>query len=97
LALPVCPALNQHAQLALAHRILAALAVALVAALAVQTWRRSSVRAARVAAAWVLGLMVVQVVIGLGQVLLALGGNGAVLLAVRGAHLACGVAAWAAL
>jgi heme o synthase len=96
LALPLCPAPSDLARIAIAHRLLAALAALLVTALAVQTWRSHGGRAARIAAGWSLGLILVQVAVGLLQVALARGGGLAVT-AIRGAHLAVGVAAWGAL
>ncbi len=97
LALPVCPTPNELAAIAMAHRALAGLAALFVAALAIHTWRTREQPALRHAAGWALGLMLAQVLVGLVQVALARGGNGPQVMAIRGAHLAAGVAAWGAL
>jgi heme o synthase len=98
LALPVCAAPNSLATLAIAHRALAAVAGALVLALAVQTWRLRAEAPLRRAAGWALGLMLLQVVVGMAMVLLARaqGGTGGVT-AIRLGHLGAGIAAWSAL
>ena len=97
LALPICPLPSDLALIAMAHRALAALAALLVAALALLTWRTRSATALRRAAGWSIGLILVQIVIGLVQVMLARGGNSPGVVAIRGAHLAVGAGAWAAL
>ncbi len=95
LALPICPTPNGLALIAMSHRVLAALATLLIVAFAIQTWRFSARRALRIAAGWTLGLMALQVAVGIAQVLLA--GGAVELLAIRGLHLAIGAATWAAL
>src|SRR6266508_4388682 len=54
-------------------------------------------RIVRRAVLWALALMAVQILIGMAQIILALEGAIAPLSAVRAAHLAIGVGAWAAL
>jgi protoheme IX farnesyltransferase len=97
LVLPICPLPSHLALVAMAHRALAALAAMLVGALAILTWRTRSAAALRRAAGWSIGLMLVQIAIGLVQVTLARGGNSPGVFAIRGAHLAVGAGAWAAL
>jgi hypothetical protein len=50
-------------------------ATLLIAALAVQTWRIRHERSLRIAVTWALGLMLIQNLVGLAQVLLAQGGE----------------------
>ena len=105
LALPVCLAPGQlsasafqsFAAVAMAHRVLAALAVLLVIGLSVRSLRSHGETALRRAAGWSIGLMLAQVLVGMAQVLLARAGDSASLTALRVGHLAVGAGAWAAL
>jgi protoheme IX farnesyltransferase len=98
LALPVCAAPNSLATLAITHRVLAAVAAALVLALAVQTWRQRAETPLRRAAGWALGLMLLQVTVGMAMVLLSRDqGDTTGVTAIRLGHLATGIAAWGAL
>jgi protoheme IX farnesyltransferase len=103
LALPLCSiahgnsASRSQALIAIGHRVLAALAALLVVELGYRTWRLRTERIVRRAVLWALALMVVQILIGMAQIALALEGANAPLSAVRAAHLAIGVGAWAAL
>lgn len=103
LALPFCAAGDvgdlQHnlALIALGHRVFAGIAALSVWLLAYAGWRQGAVRSVHRAAFWALTFMAVQVVVGMIQVALALNGAIMSLYAIRGAHLAMGVAAWAAL
>jgi protoheme IX farnesyltransferase len=98
LALPVCAAPNNLATLAIAHRALAALAGALVLALAVQTWRLRAETPLWRAAGWALGLMLLQVTVGMAMVLLSRDqGDTTGVTAIRLGHLATGMTAWGAL
>jgi protoheme IX farnesyltransferase len=105
LALPVClvpgqppaGASESFAAIAMAHRVLAALAALLVVGLSIQTLRARGEPALRHAAGWSIGLMLAQVLVGLAQVLLARAGDSAGLTALRVGHLAVGAGAWAAL
>src|SRR6266545_2162216 len=105
LALPVCLAPSQPAAgesqslaaVAMAHRVLAALAALLVVGLSVRSLRARGETALRRAAGWSIGLMLAQVLVGMAQVLLARAGDSASLTVLRVGHLAVGAAAWAAL
>jgi heme o synthase len=105
LALPVClvpdqaagSAFQSFATVAMAHRVLAALAALLVVGFSAQTLRSRNETALRRAAMWSIGLMLAQVLVGLAQVLLARAGDSASLTALRVGHLAVGAGAWAAL
>jgi protoheme IX farnesyltransferase len=101
LALPFCPVAGDGdkslAMISIGHRLLAALAALLVVELAYRTWRMRPERLVRRATLWVLGLMAAQILIGMAQIALALDGTARQLAAMRGAHLAVGVGAWAAL
>jgi heme o synthase len=105
LALPLCAAPGQPAAsafrslaaVAMAHRVLAALAALLVVGLSVRSLRARGAAALRRAAIWSIGLMLAQVLLGMIQVLLARGGDSASLTALRIGHLAVGAGAWAAL
>ena len=105
LALPVCLVSGQptastfesFAAIAMAHRVLAALAALLVVGLSAQTLRSRGETALRRAAVWSIGLMLAQVLVGMAQVLLARAGDSTSLTALRVAHLAVGAGAWAAL
>jgi protoheme IX farnesyltransferase len=99
LALPVCSTSGNLAVVAVSHRVLAGLAALLVLVLAVQTWRTRGERPLRRAAGWSLGLMLVQIIIGLVmiQVVLASGAEGLSVPTLRLTHLSAGIAAWGAL
>jgi heme o synthase len=105
LALPVClvpgqpaaSAFESSATIAMAHRVLAALAALLVVGLSAQILRSRGETALRRAAGWSIGLMLAQVLLGMAQVLLARAGDSASLTALRIGHLAVGAGAWAAL
>ncbi len=105
LALPVCISPGQPAAspfqsfagVAMAHRVLAALAALLVVGLSVRNLRAPAGIALRRAAGWSIGLMLAQVLVGIAQVLLARAGDSAGLMALRVGHLAVGAGAWAAL
>jgi len=103
LALPFCSLAHgdsvsqSQALISIGHRVLAALAALLVLELAYRTWRLHTEWIVRRAVLWALALMVVQILIGMAQIALALEGANASLSAVRAAHLAIGVGAWAAL
>ena len=105
LALPVCVAPGQpagsafesFATVAMAHRVLAALAALLVLGLSAQTLRSRGEIPLRRAAGWSIGLILAQVLVGMAQVLLARAGDSTSLTALRVGHLAVGAAAWAAL
>ncbi len=105
LTLPICQSASQSsssafesfAMIAMAHRVLAALAALLVVGLSVQTLRSRGATALRRAAFWSIGLMLAQVLVGLAQVLLARAGDSTSLTALRVGHLAVGTGAWAAL
>ena len=102
LALPICATDSANssyslAQLAMAHRALAAIAALAVGWLAAQTWRLRPERPVRRAVIATLALMAAQVLVGMLQVLLASDGTVGQLMATRGAHLAIGVATWSAL
>jgi heme o synthase len=105
LALPMCvvpgqPAANafeSFATIAMAHRVLAALAALLVVGFSAQTWRSRTETTLRRVAIWSIGLMLAQVLVGLAQVLLARAGDSTSLTALRVTHLAVGAGAWAAL
>src|SRR5262245_59059558 len=105
LALPICFSPGQSATesfqsfalIAMAHRMLAALAALLVVGLSIQTLRTHDQAAPRRAARWSIGLMLAQVLLGLAQVLLARRGDSVSLTALRVGHLAVGAGAWAAL
>jgi protoheme IX farnesyltransferase len=102
LALPFCPVndgtstAGSLALISIWHRVLAALAALLMVELAYRTWRLRAEPAVRRVVLLALVLMAAQILIGLAQVTLAAGGS-TQLMAVRGAHLAVGVGAWAAL
>src|SRR5262249_6218035 len=105
LALPICFSPGQSATesfqsfalIAMAHRMLAALAALLVVGLSIQTLRTHDQAAPRRAARWSIGLMLAQVLLGMAQVLLARRGDSVSLTALRVGHLAVGAGAWAAL
>jgi len=103
LALPFCSlaggdsSSRSQALISIGHRLLAALAALLVVELGYRTWRMRAERIVRRAVLWALALMAVQILIGMAQIILALEGAIAPLSAVRAAHLAIGVGAWAAL
>lgn len=94
---PLCSASSEGAWLALTHRGLAAVATLLILALTMATRRTFADRAARQAAGWALGLMLVQNLIGMAQVILASTSASLPLAVTRGTHLALGAAAWSAL
>lgn len=94
---PGCDGAGNGAWLALAHRGLAGVATLLIAALAVQTWRIRHERALRVMAAWALGLMLAQTIVGLVQVLLAQAGDSLPVSVARLTHLGLSATAWGAL
>ncbi|HEU4325379.1 MAG TPA: heme o synthase [Roseiflexaceae bacterium] len=95
--LPLCPSPSQLALLTVLHRGAAAVITSAVLLLAVQTWRLFPGAAARRAALAAFGLLTVQNLIGLAQVLLARGDVGVTLEAARFGHLAFGAAAWGAI
>jgi protoheme IX farnesyltransferase len=92
----VCSATSDLAILAMVHRGVAALAMLLIALLVWRTWRLFSQPVVRLAAGAALGLMLVQIVVGMTQVWL-LHDSATSLAATRLAHLALGAGAWAAL
>ena len=94
---PGCAMTGDSAWLALAHRGLAGGATLLIAALAVQTWRIRHERSLRIAVAWALGLMLIQNLVGLAQVLLAQGGESQPVAVARLMHLGLSATAWGAL
>jgi protoheme IX farnesyltransferase len=96
LELPVCQQVNALASIQLIHRIATALVAALLLALAAQTWRTRPERGLRLAAAWALALLLVQIVAGLAQVIAARSGLSSVGFW-RVAHLALGTAAWSSM
>ncbi len=95
--LPLCPGPSQLALLTVLHRGAAAVITSVVLLLAVQTWRLFPAAAARRAALAAFGLLTVQNLIGLAQVLLARGGAEGGLEAARFGHLVFGGAAWSAI
>jgi len=103
LALPFCSIAHgdsvsrSQALISTGHRVLAALAALLVVGLGYRTWRMRTERVVRRAVVWALALMAVQILLGMVQLVLAANGATAPLSAVRAAHLAFGVGAWAAL
>lgn len=94
---PGCEASGSGDWPALAHRGLAGVATILIAALAMQTWRIKHERALRVAVACALGLMLMQNIVGLVQVLLAQAGESLPLAVARLTHLGLSATAWGAL
>jgi protoheme IX farnesyltransferase len=97
LELPVCHAVNDLASIQLIHRIATALMIATLVALAAQTWRLRPERGLRLAAGWVLGLVFVEAVVGLAQLIYAREGTGGLLTFWRAAHLAVGAVSWGSL
>ena len=97
LALPVCPTPNELALIQMVHRTAAVLVTLLIAALAINTWRTHAERPLRRAAGWALGLTLMQIAVGVAQVILARSGNDTPVMAARTLHLAVGAAAWASL
>jgi protoheme IX farnesyltransferase len=99
LALPLCANTNDMAAVAVAHRVLAAVAGLLVLGLAIQTRQTRTEPPLRRAAGWALGLMLVQILAGLVmiEVVRSWGGGNTLTHTARLAHLAIGVAAWGAL
>lgn len=90
--LPLCPSPDALAQLAQAHRLVAALATVLVAVLALQTYRVRPEGDIRRMAVVAFGLMLLQNAVGALQVLVV--NTPATLMATRGAHLALAAATW---
>ncbi|HEU5103727.1 MAG TPA: heme o synthase [Roseiflexaceae bacterium] len=105
LALPICLAPGQSsssafqsfAVLATAHRVMAAVAAALVVGFSAWIMRSRGETALKRAAVWSIASMIAQVLLGMAQVVVARQGNGASLTALRVGHLAVGAGAWAAL
>ncbi len=97
LTLPICLSVSDAAMLSNIHRGTAAIATILVFWLAIETWRTRSEPLLRAAAAWGLGFMLAQNIVGLLQVLSAAADIEAPTAAVRLAHLAVGALCWAAL
>jgi protoheme IX farnesyltransferase len=94
---PLCAPASESAWLALGHRGVAGVATLLIAALAVQSWRRGLERPVRAAAGLALGLMLLQNVVGMLQVVAAQAGEGLPVDAARLVHMAAGGVAWGAL
>jgi protoheme IX farnesyltransferase len=97
LELPVCQAVNDLASIQLIHRIATALMIAMLIALAAQTWRIRPERGLRLAAGWALALVLVEAVVGLAQLLYAREGAVGQVVVWRAAHLAIGAASWSSL
>lgn len=94
---PGCDMSGNGAWLALAHRGLAGVATLLIMALAIQTWRIRHERALRIAVVAALGLMMMQNVAGLIQVLLAQSGESLPVSVARLIHVGLSTTAWGAL
>jgi protoheme IX farnesyltransferase len=94
---PICLSADQAVMLTSIHRGMAAASTALVGWLALRTWRAWPEGVLRSAAAWALGLILAQDLIGLAQVMLAAGGASLPLEGTRLAHLAIGALTWSAL
>jgi heme o synthase len=92
--LPVCSAVSDLASIQLIHRIATVLLAVMLVALAAQTWRARPERGLLVAAGWTLSLTLVQVPVGIAQLLGARAGAGDVVALWRSAHLALGAATW---
>jgi protoheme IX farnesyltransferase len=97
LELPVCQAVNDLASIQLIHRIATALMIAVLIALAAQTWRLRPERGLRLAAVWALALVLVEALIGLAQLVFAREGATGLVMFWRAAHLAVGAASWSSL
>jgi protoheme IX farnesyltransferase len=97
LELPVCQAVNDLASIQLIHRIATALLIAVLIALAAQTWRLRPERGLRLAAGWALALVLVEALVGMAQLIFARQGAAAPVMFWRGAHLAVGAASWSSL
>lgn len=97
LDLPTCPITTDLALFQMVHRAAAVLTTLLIAILAILTWRMRLDRPLRLAAGWGLGLTMLQIAVGVGQVMLARSGNDAPVMTARAVHLAVGAAAWGAL
>jgi heme o synthase len=97
LELPVCQAVNELASIQLIHRIATALLIAVLIALAAQTWRLRPERGLRLAAAWTLALVLVEALIGLAQLIYARESAAEPVMFWRAAHLAVGAASWSSL
>jgi protoheme IX farnesyltransferase len=94
LELPVCSAVGDLATIQLIHRIATALLAVMLVALAAQTWRARPERGLQLAVGWALGLTLVQVPVGIAQLLGARAGAGDMIALWRTTHLALGTAAW---
>jgi protoheme IX farnesyltransferase len=97
LTLPICVSMTDAAMLNNIHRGTAGIATVLVVWLAIQTWRTRPEPILRATAAWGLGFMLAQNIVGLLQVFAAAADFEAPIAAVRLAHLAVGALCWAAL
>jgi heme o synthase len=96
LDLPVCQSVDAPASIQLIHRIATMLLAATLTALVVQTWRMRRERGLLLANGWALGLMLLEGIVGLVQLLYARVGADS-LLVWRVAHLALGAATWSSL
>lgn len=97
LALPICSMTSDLALIQMIHRTIAVLVTIAVIVLARNTWRTRQEPALRRAAGWSLWLTLLQIAVGVVQVMLASTGNGPIVMAMRAIHLAIGAAAWASL
>jgi heme o synthase len=97
LELPVCQAVGDLASIQLIHRIATALMIAMLVAVAAQTWRIRPERGLRLAAGWALALVLVEAVVGLAQLIYAREGAGGQIVFWRAAHLAAGAVSWSSL
>ena len=97
LELPVCQAVGDLATIQLIHRIATALMVAVLVALAAQTWRLRPGRGLRLAVGWALALVLVEALAGLSQLIYARAGAAGPVMFWRAAHLAIGALAWGSL
>ncbi len=93
---PLCPSATDLSVLTIAHRGIAALATVLVAVVMYRTFATRTERALKQAAAWSFGLITVQNVIGLVQVVFAQQGSSLPVSISRMTHLAFGALTWSA-